>query len=82
MRLYKVFSIAIILVFLAFAIVFNTFPRSEYSELEKRELETEHKAVRDRIIARKQAELDAFLAESENAKRSFIQRGGIIKGLE
>ena len=40
MRLYKVFSIAIILVFLAFAIVFNTFPRSEYSELEKRELAT------------------------------------------
>ena len=32
MRLYKVFSIVVILVFLVFAIVFNTIPRSEYSE--------------------------------------------------
>ena len=40
MRFYKVFSIVVILVFLVFAIVFNTFPRSEYSELEKRELAT------------------------------------------
>lgn len=29
-----------------------------------------------------QAELDAFIAEADEVKRNFIQRGGIIKGLE
>lgn len=38
MRLSKIYTFIVVLLFAAFAIVFNTFPRSTYSELEKREL--------------------------------------------
>lgn len=38
MKLNIIYSAIVIVMFLAFAIVFNTFPRSTYSELEKREL--------------------------------------------
>lgn len=36
----KIYIIIIALIFLAIAVVFNTFPRSKYSELEKRDLKT------------------------------------------
>ena len=38
MRLSKIYTIIVVATLSAFAIVFNTFPRSTYSELEKREL--------------------------------------------
>lgn len=38
MRFSKIYTFIVVMLFAAFAIVFNTFPRSTYSELEKREL--------------------------------------------
>ena len=40
MKLSKIYLIIIVTVVAAFAIVFNTFPRPTFSELEKRELTT------------------------------------------
>ena len=38
MRFSKAYIFLFVVLFAAFAVVFNTFPRSGYSELEKREL--------------------------------------------
>lgn len=73
MRLYKVFSIAIILVFLAFAIVFNTFPRSEYSELEKRELATfPHFSFKRLMSGAFTSDISTWFSDSEPYRDVFM----------
>jgi hypothetical protein len=49
MKLSTIYTVIIVLTFIAFAIVFNTFPRSTYSELEKRDLATFPEFSLDRL---------------------------------
>lgn len=73
MKLNKVFAIAMILVFAAFAIVFNTFPRSKYSELEKRELATFPQYSFERLMSGVfTSEVSSWFSDSEPYRDVFM----------
>lgn len=73
MRLNTIYTIIIALVFIAFAIVFNTFPRSTYSELEKRDLATFPEFTIDRLKSGKfTRDISTWFSDSEPYRDMFM----------
>ena len=69
----KIFTIAIVTVFVAFAIVFDTFPRSTYSELEKRELKTFPEYAFDKLKdGSYMTEISSWFSDSEPYRDKFM----------
>ena len=76
----KIFTIAIVTVFVAFAIVFDTFPRSTYSELEKRELKTFPEYAFDKLKdGSYMTEISSWFSDSEPYRDKFMALSMYVK---
>ena len=76
----KIFTIIIVAVFLAFTIVFDTLPRSTYSELEKRELKTFPEYSFDKLKDGSfMEEISSWFSDSEPYRDRFMALSMYVK---
>ncbi len=74
MRLNKLYIILLTVMFLTFVIVFNTFPRSTYSELEKRDLATFPELTWEKLKSGDfTAEVSSWFSDSEPYRDEFMR---------
>lgn len=82
MRFSKTYIILFGLFFVAFAIVFNTFPRSTFSELEKRELTTFPEFTTEKLFDGSfTGEVSSWFSDSEPFRDGFMALSIKIKDL-
>ena len=82
MRFSKAYITIFGLLFAAFAVVFNTFPRSTYSELEKRELKTFPAFSPEKLAeGRWTSEVSSWFSDSEPFRDHFMALSMEIKDL-
>ena len=79
----KTYIIIVCLVFAAFAVVFNTFPRPAYSELEKRELAAFPSFSAERLAdGTFTGQVSSWFSDSEPFRDRFMQLSMAVKDLE
>ena len=82
MRFSKAYIFLFVVLFAAFAVVFNTFPRSGYSELEKRELKRFPVFSPEKLIDGSfTSEVSSWFSDSEPFRDHFMALSMEIKDL-
>ena len=82
MRFSKTYLILFSIIFVAFAVVFNTFPRSTFSELEKRELAKFPEFTTEKLLnGTFTSEVSSWFSDSEPFRDRFMWLSMQVKDL-